>query len=181
MKLKRGKVFWYHVGIIILYLIILPLIIMFMPQILNYHIYLTNFPTAIIIFLFSVFAFLILFRKKMDNKVILDKKKIPLIILYSLIIAFSEELIFRGLIQGYFQNLLGNLLFPILISSAIFGLVHLPNGSKGLSPKLWNWKFALLAFIAGLLLGFLFGLTKSLLLPSLLHTFFIIGIQIFKK
>ena len=181
MRLKKGRVFWYHFLIIVVYLIIVPSIIFLEPGVLNYKFVTTHFIYTSIIFLFSVLAFLFLFRKRLTKKIVLAKKQILLILLYATLIAFSEELIFLGILQGFFQDYFRAIIYVIILSSLIFGLVHLPNGAKGLHPKLWNWKFALLAFSAGLPLGLLFALTQSLLMPSILHTFFIVGLQIFKE
>lgn len=84
------------------------------------------------------------------------------------IVAPAEEIVFRGFIQGHLAKKLGD--WPaILTTSALFGLMHLPNGATGTAIDLWNWKLAVLAAIAGIGFGWVYSHTKSLWNPILLH------------
>jgi uncharacterized protein len=102
-----------------------------------------------------------------------------LIIFYSFVlIALPEELIFRGFIQGNTQSL-NNQITVVLISSLIFGFAHILNGAKGNRPKSWNWKMVIITIILGVYLGALYYVTKSLLLPIILHGLIVVINQLF--
>jgi membrane protease YdiL (CAAX protease family) len=182
MKFKNNAIFLYHLIVIILYLIIIPLILIFARRTFDYHFSYNNFLWVISIIGFSIIGFFYLFRKEINfNKDKFRNYKILLVVIYAMIFGFSEELIFRGLIQGFFNIYFKNILICILLSSAIFGLAHLLNGAKSFHVKEWNWKFAFIAFLAGLPLGALFALTGSLLMPCVLHVILILCLQLFKE
>ena len=63
------------------------------------------------------------------------------------ILAVAEEFFFRGVIQQFFSQLLGSNTAGLLIASVIFGLAHL--GYR----EFPNWRFALLATVAGVFYG----------------------------
>ena len=92
-----------------------------------------------------------------------------------------EEIIFRGIVQGILQDYISNVVLLVIASSILFGFAHLPNGSKGLLPKYWNWKFFWITFLAGLPLGLIFALTNSLLFPTILHASFLTLFKLFTK
>lgn len=81
-----------------------------------------------------------------------------------LLIAIPEELLFRGLIQ----NLLGKRwLNPgpaLLVTSLIFGAAHLNNGPRP------DWRYFVLASIAGLFYGNAYSQTRNLLAPAITHS-----------
>ena len=84
------------------------------------------------------------------------------------IVAPAEEIIFRGFIQGYLSKRAG--IWPaIIITSVIFGLIHLPNGATGIALGLWNWKLAIMAGLAGIGFGWVYARTKSIWNVILLH------------
>jgi hypothetical protein len=60
--------------------------------------------------------------------------------------AIPEELYFRGLIQNGLQNMLGSR-SALFVTSAIFGLSHFNKGAA------FNWRYVLLATIAGIFYG----------------------------
>ena len=79
-------------------------------------------------------------------------------------IALPEEIIFRGLIQKTLQALSGNAVLALTIASILFGLAHLHKRAD--FP---NWRYALLAAIAGLGYGIAFQ-RRGLVASSLAHT-----------
>ncbi len=108
--------------------------------------------------------------------------RLPLISLYaSILISIPEEILFRGLIQTYLYSISYDVILPLLISSLIFGLSHILNGAKGISPSKWNGKLVVMTFLAGIFLGYSFYITGSLVVPIVLHTVFILIIKVFIK
>ena len=87
---------------------------------------------------------------------------------YFIFIVPIEEILFRGVIQTKMHKKYGSL-SRIVVGSLIFGLVHLPNGAQGMSPLLWNWSLAGVSFFGGLMFGFLFMKTKSIIHPIIAH------------
>ena len=166
----------YSLGVIALYVLLTPLFI-FSQSKISYDFSYQNLPLVSIIFLFSFFSFLSFSIVKASGLRI-KSSGVVWAILYGLVIAVPEEIIFRGIIQNFFQAYMG-IIFSILLSSVIFGLVHLPNGAKSFRPSGWNLKLAEFAFVAGLPLGLIFYLTNSLLLPTVLHTLFVVCMQLF--
>lgn len=63
------------------------------------------------------------------------------------VVALAEEFFFRGLLQRWATAWLGSATRAWLLASALFGLAHLPF--RGFP----NWRFALLAAVAGLFYG----------------------------
>lgn len=63
------------------------------------------------------------------------------------VLAVAEEFFFRGVIQQFLSQVLGSNTAGLLIASILFGLAHL--GYRDFP----NWRFALLATIAGLFYG----------------------------
>jgi len=172
----------YKLWVIGLYIIIFPMFFIFTPNVLDYNfsvshleqVLLTIFVTFVCFYLLNLFFN---FRKIKWQS--LKFSQIVLTIIYSLLFAIPEEIIFRGIIQNFFQNSIDSIVVVIIISSLIFGLAHLPNGGNGLHPKDWNWRFAGVTFFVGLPLSIIFAITGSLLIPTLLHTFFLIFFKLF--
>lgn len=81
--------------------------------------------------------------------------------------ALPEELIFRGLIQNAILKKF-SFYWGLLIASVIFGLGHLNNTQGGFPMP--NWRFVLLATMAGLGYGYVFMNRRSLIAAVLLHT-----------
>ena len=80
-----------------------------------------------------------------------------------LLIAVPEELFFRGILQ----NLLETRLRPciaLVIASALFGLSHFPKGAA------FNWRYVLLATIAGVFYGRAWHARRQLLASIVTHT-----------
>ncbi len=77
-------------------------------------------------------------------------------------IAIPEELIFRGLLQNTLSTRYG-LFKSLFIASLMFGSAHLDNGTFP------NYKYALLATIAGLGYGYAYTRTKSIIASATVH------------
>jgi membrane protease YdiL (CAAX protease family) len=82
----------------------------------------------------------------------------PDLIWVGLLPGLSEELLFRGVMIPAF----GYDLLAVIISSVIFGILHLSDRQ--------NWSYALWAGIIGLILGYTVYLTGNLLIPIIAHT-----------
>ena len=76
-----------------------------------------------------------------------------------IMVPFAEEIVFRGAIQRVLQNVLGerNRWIAIVVSALIFGIIHF-NLAQGLH-----------AFLVGLLLGWLYSKTGSILPGFVFH------------
>lgn len=81
-----------------------------------------------------------------------------------LTIALPEELLFRGLIQNLLQKTWERATLALVVASVVFGLAHLNNGP---SP---DWRYALLASIAGFFYGRAYVQGGSLMAAALVHT-----------
>jgi membrane protease YdiL (CAAX protease family) len=77
--------------------------------------------------------------------------------------ALPEETCFRGLIQGLVQRHTARPISALLITSVLFGLAHLNNGP---AP---DWRYFLLATLAGIAYGWAFQRTGRLAAPALAH------------
>lgn len=83
---------------------------------------------------------------------------------FYLLVAVTEELIFRGYILGRLLRTRMNKFLALLISSLMFTSLHLMNPNIALLP-------VLNLFLAGLLLGAIYLYTRNLWLPISLHLF----------
>jgi membrane protease YdiL (CAAX protease family) len=77
--------------------------------------------------------------------------------------AWPEEFLFRGLLQNFLTRTFKNQWAGLIVASAIFGLSHIVH-----SPYP-NWKYVLLATIAGLFYGHVWMRTGSLFPGTLVH------------
>jgi membrane protease YdiL (CAAX protease family) len=80
------------------------------------------------------------------------------------LIAIPEELLFRGIIQNFLEKTFRKPAFALVVTSLIFGAAHLNNGPKP------DWRYFLLASLAGLFYGNAYQRTRSLLAPAIVHT-----------
>ncbi len=80
-----------------------------------------------------------------------------------LLTAVPEELFFRGLLQNLLEPRLGRLK-SLLVSSALFGLSHFHKGA------MFNGRYVLLAFLAGIFYGRAWRSRRQLLASSTTHT-----------
>ena len=79
--------------------------------------------------------------------------------------ALPEEILFRGLMQNWIMQRFGAGYLTLLASGAIFGCAHLNNGPQA-AP---NWRYAILASIAGVVFGRVFQKSSSILSSASLH------------
>lgn len=80
-------------------------------------------------------------------------------------VALPEELLFRSLIQSRLMQRFGRSQPTLLLAALIFGAAHLNNGPGSLP----NWRYMLLAFLAGILYGAVFERASSVLSSACLH------------
>ena len=81
-----------------------------------------------------------------------------------LLTALPEEFLFRGLIQNWIERKTGRQTLSLVTASVIFGASHLNNG-----PPIPNYKYFLMATIAGLFYGRAWRNTGSLMASSMTH------------
>ncbi len=80
-----------------------------------------------------------------------------------LLVALPEELFFRGILQNLLQPLAGRAR-SLLIASVLFGLSHYPKGA------LFNWRYVIMATIAGIFYGRAWRTRRQILASSFTHT-----------
>lgn len=80
-----------------------------------------------------------------------------------LLVGLPEELLFRGIIQNFLQKTLHRQRLALMLTALIFGAAHLNNGP---SP---DWRYFLLATIAGLFYGRAYIQTSGLTMPACVH------------
>jgi CAAX protease family protein len=81
-----------------------------------------------------------------------------------LLTAWPEELLFRGLLQNSISRTFANETAGWFTASAIFGLAHIAN--NGIFP---NWRYAILATIAGIFYGRTWRKTNSIFTSAIVH------------
>lgn len=79
--------------------------------------------------------------------------------------ALPEEILFRSLIQNLLMLRFGASTRTLLIAALIFGCAHLDNGPQPLP----NWRYMILATIAGVSYGFVFRKSSTVLSSAGLH------------
>jgi uncharacterized protein len=79
--------------------------------------------------------------------------------------ALPEEILFRSLIQNFLMLRLGANARTLLAAAFIFGCAHLDNGPQPLP----NWRYMILATIAGVAYGMVFQKSSTVLSPAALH------------
>ncbi|HZT38074.1 MAG TPA: CPBP family intramembrane glutamic endopeptidase [Bryobacteraceae bacterium] len=79
--------------------------------------------------------------------------------------ALPEEILFRALIQNWLAQRLGASNPAIVLAAIIFGCAHLNNGPQP-AP---NWRYAIVAWIAGLIFGKVFEKSRSIFASALVH------------
>jgi len=79
--------------------------------------------------------------------------------------ALPEEILFRALIQNWIMQKFGESNRSLLAAAIIFGCSHLNNGPGALP----NWRYAILATIAGWLYGKVFQKASSIVASATLH------------
>ena len=79
--------------------------------------------------------------------------------------ALPEEILFRSLIQNWLMQKFGSTTAVLIVASVIFGCAHLNNGPQPLP----NWRYMILATIAGFAYGKVFQRASSVLASMTLH------------
>jgi membrane protease YdiL (CAAX protease family) len=79
--------------------------------------------------------------------------------------ALPEEILFRSMIQNFLMQRFGVGTRTLLAASLIFGAAHLDNGPQALP----NWRYMILATIAGAAYGKVFQKSSTVLSSSFLH------------
>jgi membrane protease YdiL (CAAX protease family) len=79
--------------------------------------------------------------------------------------ALPEEILFRALMQNWLMQRFGATHLTLLASGVIFGCAHLNNGPQT-AP---NWRYMILASIAGAVFGRVFQKSSSILSSASLH------------
>ncbi|MFX1536173.1 MAG: type II CAAX prenyl endopeptidase Rce1 family protein [Promethearchaeota archaeon] len=78
-------------------------------------------------------------------------------------IAIQEELVFRGMLFNILDKLMDRRTLALVISSVLFGLTHWNN------TAIPDWRYILLASIAGLCYGMAYWRTKNISSASITH------------
>jgi len=104
--------------------------------------------------------------------------KLPLLVLGRFlgvlwVLALAEEFFVRGFLQQILSRGLRNESAGIVVTSVIFGALHLPFGTFP------NWRFAALAATAGLFYGVAFARTRSIRAPMVMHALVVTAWQLF--
>jgi len=76
-----------------------------------------------------------------------------------------EEVLFRGFIQTMLVRATGRPILGLVAASLIFGAAHLDNG-----PHAPDWRYGVLATLAGLAYGWVYLRTRRVLAPAIAHT-----------
>jgi membrane protease YdiL (CAAX protease family) len=79
--------------------------------------------------------------------------------------ALPEEILFRSLIQNLLMLRFGQRTRVLLVASLIFGCAHLDNGPQPLP----NWRYLILATVAGIAYGGVFQRASTVLSSAALH------------
>ena len=79
--------------------------------------------------------------------------------------ALPEEILFRSLIQNWIEKRTGSRVGALAAASVIFGASHLNNG-----PPVPNYRYLLIASIAGLFYGLAWRSRRNVLTSSITHT-----------
>jgi membrane protease YdiL (CAAX protease family) len=89
------------------------------------------------------------------------------------VLALGEEFFFRGLLQQWMTGWLRNQWAGLIAASLLFGAVHLPYGSFP------NWRFAMLASVAGVFYGLAFRQAGSIRASMVTHALTVTILRVF--
>lgn len=89
------------------------------------------------------------------------------------VLAAMEEIFFRGLLQQILTRKMGGAVQGLIAASVVFGLVHLPYRDFP------NWRFALLAGLAGLFYGAAFQKARSVRASMVTHALVVTTWRVF--
>ena len=90
------------------------------------------------------------------------------------VLAVAEEFFFRGYLQQLLTGALGSEKLGLVIASAIFGAAHL-----GFRNQFPNWRFVILATVAGFFYGLAFQQARSIRAGMVTHAFVVTVWRIF--
>ena len=104
--------------------------------------------------------------------------KLPLLILGRFlgvlwVVALAEEFFVRGFLQQVLSKILKSVTVGVVITSLLFGALHLPFGGFP------NWRFATLAAVAGLFYGTAFAQSRTIRVPMVMHALVVTVWQLF--
>jgi membrane protease YdiL (CAAX protease family) len=91
------------------------------------------------------------------------KSFLPLALAILFFTAFPEELLFRGLLQNFLSRASNNDTAGWIAASILFGFSHITN------LHFPNWRYVLLASIAGLFYGWTWRKTNSIFASAMVH------------
>ena len=91
------------------------------------------------------------------------KSLIPTMLGILFFTAWPEELLFRGLLQNFLSRATNNEIIGWISASILFGFSHIPNGHFP------NWRYVVLASIAGFFYGWTWRKTGSIFASALVH------------
>ena len=80
-----------------------------------------------------------------------------------LLTAIPEELFFRGILQNLLEPRLGRM-WALIVTACLFGLSHFHKGAA------FNWRYVIIAAIAGIFYGRAWRVRRRLFASSLTHT-----------
>ena len=80
--------------------------------------------------------------------------------------ALPEEILFRALIQNWIVQRFGESNLAIAAAALVFGAAHLDNGPQPLP----NWRYMIVATLAGFVFGKVFQKSTSVIASALTHT-----------
>jgi membrane protease YdiL (CAAX protease family) len=80
-----------------------------------------------------------------------------------LLVAVPEEIFFRGILQNLLETRLGQTT-ALVLSAALFGLSHFNKGAS------FNWRYVILATIAGIFYGRAWRARRQVLASAITHT-----------
>ncbi len=90
-------------------------------------------------------------------------KAVPLFLGMFWVVAYREEFFFRGLLQRWLSGWLRNAAAGLVVASLLFGSVHL------FFRQFPNWRFAVIAAVAGLFYGWAFQRSGGVRAPMVAH------------
>jgi membrane protease YdiL (CAAX protease family) len=89
------------------------------------------------------------------------------------VLSLGEEFFFRGLLQQWMTGWLRSEWAGLIATSILFGAVHLPRGGFP------NWRFALLAAVAGVFYGLAFRQASSIRASMVSHALTVTTMRVF--
>lgn len=171
----------YHQILGLLYLIFTLYVLFVTPELVSFTVPGQNIVPALIITAAAITGLILWRICIVGASFVLQAPTLISSFLYSLLTAIPEELLFRAFAHDWLEQYLEYPFLIVLVSSLLFGIAHLPNSAAGMAPSQWNWKFGVIAFMAGIPLGVLFIITESLFFPIMLHVVLLMCFRVFAK